>query len=51
MSLEDEGTAWALEGVRCGKLEGEGMVPGGAVGPESLEGDGVAWSLEGDVGP
>ena len=43
--------AWALEGPRFDKLEGEELGPGGALGPESLEGDGVAWSLEGNVRP
>ena len=43
--------AWALEGSRFDKLEGEELGPGGALGPESLEGDGVACSRDGDVEP
>ena len=50
-SLEGGCLAWALEGSRFDKLEGEELGPGGALGPGSLEGDGVAWSLEGDVRP
>ena len=47
VSLEGEWTAWALEGVRCDKLEGEEVVPGGAVWPGSLEGEWTGRVLDG----
>ena len=51
VSPEGEGTAGALEGSMCDKLESVELGLGGALGPESLEGDGGACSRDGDVEP
>ena len=51
VSPEGEGTAGALEGSMCDKLESVELGLGGALRPESLEGDGGACSRDGDVEP